>query len=139
MENSNEIRKKDLITFYRYKRTFLLIDEWSFYILLLVLYYNISAWVILGIMFYGGTGIYTSYKNLEKIEKQIVSIDQDIYLIQDTIHEVIRFSKLVMDYFSQRRQNIFSRDGYNFTNFVRSKKEVPQESTQEKGSQVKEE
>jgi len=83
-------------------------------------------------MFYGGTGIYTSYKNLEKIEKQIVSIDQDIYLIQDTIHEVIRFSKLVMDYFSQRRQNIFSRDGYNFTNFVRSKKEVPQESTQEK-------
>jgi hypothetical protein len=132
MENSNEIRKKDLITFYRYKRTFLLIDEWSFYILLLVLYYNISAWVILGIMFYGGTGIYTSYKNLEKIEKQIVSIDQDIYLIQDTIHEVIRFSKLVMDYFSQRRQNIFSRDGYNFTNFVRSKKEVPQESTQEK-------
>lgn len=99
-----DLRKKDLITYYRYKRTFLFVDEWGFYTLLLFLYfYNVSYLLIGSILLYGGTGIYTSYKNLEKLEKYLVSIDQETYLYRDVYELGLELSKSIQNYFSQSR------------------------------------
>lgn len=105
METSNDIRKKDMITFYRYKRTFLLVDKWGLYVLLLFLYfYNVTFLLITPIMIYGGTALYTSYKNLERIEKQITLLDQEIFLGRDLVSATIFFAKIVQDYFSHERR-----------------------------------
>lgn len=105
-----DLRKKDLITYYRYKRTFLLVDEWGFYTLLLFLYfYNVSYLLIASILLYGGTGIYTSYKNLEKLEKYLVSIDQETYLYRDVYELGLELSKSIQNYFSQSRIPVILR------------------------------
>jgi len=105
-----DLRKKDLITYYRYKRTFLLVDEWGFYTLLLFLYfYNVSYLLIASILLYGGTGIYTSYKNLEKLEKYLVSIDQETYLYRDVYELGLELSKSIQNYFSQSRIPVIMR------------------------------
>ena len=105
----SELRKKDLITYYRYKRTFLMTDEWGLYLLLLFLhYFNFSTILILSILVYGGTGIYTSYKNLEKLEKQLVPIDQDTFLYQDVVTTTSWIAESVYHYLS--RQPIFVRN-----------------------------
>jgi hypothetical protein len=80
----NEIRRKDLILFYRTKRFFLFMDEWLFYFLLVFMYhYGFTFFLILPIMIYGSIGIYTSYKNLDLIENKIAPIQQEIYAYQD--------------------------------------------------------
>lgn len=105
-----DLRKKDLITYYRYKRTFLFVDKWGFYTLLLFLYfYNVSYLLIASILLYGGTGIYTSYKNLEKLEKYLVSIDQETYLYRDVYELGLELSKSIQNYFSQSRIPVILR------------------------------
>lgn len=81
---TSDLRKKDLILYYRYKRIFLYLDEWGLYVLMSILYLQqVSLLIILPIMLYGGIGIYTSYKNLEMIESKITGIDQEIYAYHD--------------------------------------------------------
>lgn len=103
----NNLTKSKLILFYRYKRTFLLFDEWGFYILLLFMYkYMFPYWIIFPVLFYGGTALYTSYTNLDKIEQRIVNIRQDIYILNDTISDMFSFLINIKDYF--HRQTPFS-------------------------------
>jgi hypothetical protein len=98
-------RTKDLILLYRYKRTFLMIDEWGLYFLLIGLFYNgFPVWLISSIMFYGGVAVYTSYKNLDKIEQQIVPVDQEIHSLRDIGMATLEFARQVQEYFSQERQ-----------------------------------
>jgi hypothetical protein len=105
MDKQN-IRSKELITFYRYKRTFLLIDEWGLYFLLIGLFYTgFPMWLISSIMLYGGSAVYTSYKNLDKIEQQIIPIDQEIHAFRDLGFATLEISKQIQNYFSQERQS----------------------------------
>lgn len=88
-----EVSKRDLIKFYNFKRTILFFDEWGFYLLLLSLYkYSYPIWLILPIMFYGGGAIYTSYVNLNKIESEIVDVDQEIYVFKDLISKLYQLN-----------------------------------------------
>lgn len=83
MENE-VIRKKDLIQFYQKKRLFLYLDEWGFYIFLVAMHcLGISSIIIGPVLIYGSIALYTSYKNLDKIERKIIPIEQDIYAYQD--------------------------------------------------------
>lgn len=80
----DNIRKKELIQYYQSKRLFLFLDEWGFYLLLVGMhYFGFSFFLILPIMIYGSIGLYTSYKNLDKIENKIIPLQQDIYAYQD--------------------------------------------------------
>jgi hypothetical protein len=100
------IRKKDLIQFYKYKRTFLLVDEWSFYLLLVFLhFYGMTLFIITPILFYGSLAIYTSYKNLDKIEKQIVSCDQEIIAVKDGYMLGLQLLTQSIDYFTPKIKN----------------------------------
>jgi hypothetical protein len=104
---SSSARTKDLITLYRYKRTFLMIDEWGLYFLLIGLFYTgFPMWLISSILFYGATAIYTSYKNLDKIEQQIVPVDQEIHALRDIAYATLVAFKQIQDYFSMERQSV---------------------------------
>lgn len=88
-----EISKRDLIKFYNFKRTILFFDEWGFYLLLISLYkYSYPIWLIFPIMFYGGGAIYTSYVNLNKVESEIVDVDQEIYVFKDLISKLYQLN-----------------------------------------------
>jgi hypothetical protein len=92
-------RTKDIITLYKYKRIFLMIDEWGFYFLLLGLFYTgFPFWLISSILFYGGVAIYTSYKNLDKIESFIVPADQEIHALRDITYASYELGKQIYDY-----------------------------------------
>lgn len=108
-----ENRDLDLIKFYSFKRTILFFDEWGFYILLLTLYrYSFPFWLIFSILFYGGGAIYTSYVNLNKIESEIVNVDQEIYVFKDLISKLYELNietlkksfGIICDYFHMRPQ-----------------------------------
>lgn len=104
-KQQNSTRAKDLITLYRYKRSFLMIDEWGLYFLLIGLFYTgFPMWLISSILLYGGVAIYTSYKNLDKIEQQIVPVDQEIHAFRDLGFATIELAKQFQEYFSQQRQ-----------------------------------
>lgn len=116
MEHNTEQRQignLDLIKFYSFKRTILFFDEWGFYLLLLTLYrYSFPFWLILSILFYGGGAIYTSYVNLNKIESEIVDVDQEIYVFKDLISKLYELNietlqksfAILSDYFHMRPQ-----------------------------------
>jgi hypothetical protein len=100
------------IKFYKIKRIMLMIDEWGFYFLLLFLYQQSYAyWLILSILFYGGSAIYTSYSNLNKLERLIIPVEQDIWIWN---HSIIQKTSIVYhvlyDYFSLKRQNVFHKE-----------------------------
>jgi hypothetical protein len=104
---NDNLTKEDIIKFYKYKRDFLFYDEWGFYFLLLFMYkYSYPYWIIFPILFYGGSAIYTSYSNLDKIEKYIVPIDQDVYIFTPSI---VNFMKDIKSYFSMKRQSPFHK------------------------------
>ena len=98
MDPNSDLRKKDLIAYYRYKRSFLFLDEWGFYILLVLLHLqNVSLFIIMPIMLYGGIGIYTSYKNLETIEAKITGFEQEIYAYNDLYGLVKKLNKTLQN------------------------------------------
>ena len=138
-----EVKRKDLIAFYKYKRTFVLIDEWGLYFLLIFLYYNsFPKSLIMAILFYGGTALYTSYKNLNKIEQQIVPLDQEIFAVRDVMmllsdsrknslvywtdhlqpnvqeawNHITFYRDQIKDYFSLKRQSPFTSTTSNEEN-----------------------
>ena len=106
MESIPEItRKKDLITFYRYKRTFLLVDEWAFYLLLVFFhFYGMTLFVTAPVLVYGALGTYTSYKNLDKIEKLIVSTDQEILAVKDGYQLASQLFHQTIDYLTRKQK-----------------------------------
>ena len=71
---------QSLIFFYLIKRTFLFFDEHLFYLFLYLLYYKKYYKLLPAIIIYGISCLYTSYSNLDKIEEQIIPIDQKIFL-----------------------------------------------------------
>ena len=108
-----EITKVDLIRFYTFKRSILFLDEWGFYILLLTLYkYSFPFWLIFSILFYGGGAIYTSYLNLNRIESEIINVNQEIYIFKDLISKLYQLNLetlqkafvIVSDYVRMRSQ-----------------------------------
>jgi hypothetical protein len=87
------ISNRDLIKFYQFKRTVLFFDEWGFYLLLLTLYkYSYPLWLILPILFYGGGAIFTAYVNLNKVESEIIDVEQDIYVFKDLIYNLYQLN-----------------------------------------------
>jgi hypothetical protein len=103
--DSLALKKSELIRFYRYKRTFLYLDEWAFYMILIFMYIHSFPFLIVGtVLFYGSSALYTSYVNLDKLEKMIVPLDQNIYIFENKVGDMIRFLIQVKDYFSTSRQ-----------------------------------
>lgn len=107
----SSVSRTELLEFYKYKRIFLFLDEWSFYIMLTMLYmYSFPFLIIGGVLFYGGSALYTSYDNLDKIEKMIVPVEQNIYIFEDKIRNIFEFLEQVKDYFSVTRQSPFHQE-----------------------------
>jgi len=109
------LSNRDLIKFYQFKRTVLFFDEWGFYILLLTLYqYSYPLWLILPILFYGGGAIFTAYVNLNKVESEIIDVDQDIYVFKDLISNLYQLNLemvqrafiILSDYVNRKTQNL---------------------------------
>jgi len=99
MENE-VIRKKDLIQFYQHKRGYLFLDEWGFYLLLVLMHYvGISLLLIFPIFIYGSIALYTSYKNIDLIESRIVPVQQEIYCYKD-IYSLVKFG---LDYYNKNK------------------------------------
>lgn len=78
--NSEIILSQSVLTFYIIKRSFLFLDEWLFYYVLYKLYKNKYYKMLYFIMTYGISCLYTSYKNIDKIEQQMINIKQTIWL-----------------------------------------------------------
>ncbi|ARF12426.1 hypothetical protein Klosneuvirus_5_96 [Klosneuvirus KNV1] len=71
---------RSVLTYYVVKRSFLFLDEWLFYYALFKLYKNQYYKMFYLIMAYGISCLYTSYKNIDKIEHQMINIKQTIWL-----------------------------------------------------------
>lgn len=123
------ISNKELIRFYQFKRTVLFFDEWGFYLLLVALYqYSFPILLILPILFYGGGAIFTSYVNLNKVESEIIKIDQEIYVFKDlfvhlyqlNLEMLQRTFAILSDYFNRKtpRMNIPSSMNNNNNDMV---------------------
>lgn len=99
MENE-VIRKKDLIQFYQQKRSYLFLDEWGFYLLLVLMHHvGISLLIIFPVFIYGSIALYTSYKNIDLIESRIVPVQQEIYCYKD-IYSLVKFG---LDYYYKNK------------------------------------
>jgi hypothetical protein len=112
------ITNRDLIKFYQFKRTVLFFDEWGFYLLLITLYrYSYPFWLILPILFYGGGAIFTAYVNLNKIESEIIEVNQDIYVFKDLIYNLYQLNVemlqrafiILSDYVNRKSHPVESR------------------------------
>jgi hypothetical protein len=108
------ISNKELIRFYQFKRTVLFFDEWGFYLLLIALYqYSFPLWLIFPILFYGGGAIFTSYTNLNKVETQIIDVNQEIYVFKDLLVKLYQLNLemiqrtlgIISDYINRRIHN----------------------------------
>jgi len=79
--NSSELGpSRSVLTYYVVKRSFLFLDEWLFYYALFKLYKNKYFKMFYFIMAYGISCLYTSYKNIDKVEQQMINIKQTIWL-----------------------------------------------------------
>lgn len=72
---------RNLIYYYLAKRAFLFMDEWLFYFVLYKLFRSECYQTLIIVTLYGIGCIYTSYANISKIERLIVNIDQDLYIL----------------------------------------------------------
>lgn len=81
---------KEITNYYTIKRTFLFFDEWLFYYVLYKLYREKYYRMWLPVMLYGLSCIYTSYKNIDKIEKRILPIDQIVWLTNKSPGELLK-------------------------------------------------
>jgi len=87
-----DVRKKDLIQFYQKKRLFLFLDEWGFYFTMILMHgFGFSMIFTIPIFLYGSIALYTSYKNIDKVESLIVPIDQDLFSYKD-LFSLIKYS-----------------------------------------------
>jgi hypothetical protein len=79
----------DLLLYYLLKRIFIFFDEWLFYCVLYILlvrgHYHILPFIII----FGFSCIYTSYYNINLIEKELLDIDQKIFLYHGSIINII--------------------------------------------------
>jgi hypothetical protein len=99
MEN-DLVRKKDLIQFYQHKRMYLFLDEWGFYLLLVLMHHiGISLFILFPVFVYGSIALYTSYKNIDLIESKIVPVQQEIYSYRD----LYSLLKLAVNYYNRNR------------------------------------
>ncbi len=79
-----------LLQYYLFKRIFLFFDEWMFYALMIYCFWK-KLWIPLAVsLLFGVCAIYTSYKNLESLEKNIhdhcgLQFDQEMLYIFDKI------------------------------------------------------
>jgi hypothetical protein len=87
-----------LILYYVVKRSFICLDEWLFYFVLYKLYKNKDYKMLMIIFLYGISCIYTSYKNIDKIEKQIIDVNQIVWVTDKSPIEIIQN---VFKYFSE--------------------------------------
>jgi len=71
---------KNLLIYYTIKRLFICIDEWLFYYILYILYINKYYKVLPFVIIFGFSCIYTSYSNIDKIEKNIIDVKQNVFL-----------------------------------------------------------
>lgn len=95
--------EKTLILYYLIKRSFIFFDEWMFYYILLKLYNKKYYKITFTVLVYGLCCIYTSYKNIDKVEKNIISIDQDIFLTNTfSINYVQNKVSGLIDYFKPK-------------------------------------
>jgi len=78
----------DLIIFYLIKRIFLFFDEWFFYIMLYILYRKKCYKLIPFIITFGGICIYTSYVNINMLEKSIIDLPQHIIYMPNLIEHI---------------------------------------------------
>lgn len=96
-----------LLEFYFIKRLFLFCDEWLFYSFLLILlckkYYKVLPFVTI----YGILCIYTSYYNIDKIEKNICEVDQKIFILDNCFITILNFLKQIYNFYYSG-ENIFS-------------------------------
>jgi len=80
VNNAQIVPSQSVLTYYVIKRSFLFLDEWLFYYALYKLYKNKYYKMLYFIMVYGISCLYTSYKNIDKIEQQMINIKQTIWL-----------------------------------------------------------
>lgn len=72
-----------VLIFYIVKRFFLFLDEWLFYYILYRLFESRYYKLLIIILIYGLSCIYTSYSNLEIIEYRLTGINQKIWIINN--------------------------------------------------------
>lgn len=72
----------NIILFYLIKRIFVAIDEYILYAILFKLYLMRQYKLLFLVLFYGISCIYTSYSNIDKIERQIIDVKQDIFIFE---------------------------------------------------------
>ena len=119
------IRSKELIKFYQFKRTVLFFDEWGFYLLLISLYkYSYPLWLIFPILFYGGGAIYTSYVNLNKVESEIVDVNQEIYVFKDLISKLYQLNIEMLERAFWILSDYINRKGHPLTQGISSTTKV---------------
>lgn len=78
--SSHIIPTQSILTYYVVKRSFLFLDEWLFYYTLFKLYKYKYYKMFYLIMAYGISCLYTSYKNIDKLEHQMINIKQTVWL-----------------------------------------------------------
>jgi hypothetical protein len=80
---NNIITDYPLLIYYIVKRFFLFLDEWLFYYILYRLFESKYYKLLIIVLFYGLSCIYTSYSNLEIIEYKLTGINQKIWIINN--------------------------------------------------------
>lgn len=114
MEN-DLVRKKDLIQFYKYKRMYLFLDEWGFYLVLVLMHHiGISLFIIFPVLVYGSLALYTSYKNIDLIESKIVPVQQEIYSYRD----LYWLLKLAINYYNRNQIVLKNNDQSTIANNI---------------------
>src|SRR5271154_451482 len=72
--------KKVLLLYYIIKRFFICVDEWLFYLMIYKLVDKEYFKVLPLILLYGGSCIYTSYINIDRVERSISDTEQMVFL-----------------------------------------------------------
>lgn len=97
---------RSVLTYYVVKRSFLFLDEWLFYYALYKLYKNRYFKMMYFIMAYGISCLYTSYKNIDKIEQRLISIKQTIWLTDSSPMELFyHVSEFLIKIYNKRKLN----------------------------------
>lgn len=71
----------DIIVYYFIKRMFLFLDEWLWYLALFLLFVRKQYYLVIIVLIAGFGCIYTSYHNLDLIEREILLVEQSVLFI----------------------------------------------------------
>lgn len=77
-----------ILMYYIVKRVVLFFDEWFFYFTLYKLLRRGHRKILLPVMLYGISCIYTSYKNIDKIEREIVDVEQEVHICERLLKKI---------------------------------------------------